>query len=119
MLQSLIGTGHAGRDLILNTLWIREAEGRRRMARTRDWKYVTDPGGGDWDELYDLRADPWEHVNRASNPEYAEIVSQMRGLLLEMATDTEDAAPVPLPTSVGRRAYVPPDALTNAESGSA
>jgi hypothetical protein len=26
----------------MGSLWIREAEGRRKMVRTRDWKYITD-----------------------------------------------------------------------------
>lgn len=32
-----------GYHTIIETLWAREAEGRRKMVRTKDWKYVTDP----------------------------------------------------------------------------
>jgi hypothetical protein len=32
-----------GYKTIIETLWAREAEGRRKMVRTREWKYVTDP----------------------------------------------------------------------------
>ena len=52
--------GYEGRKLLMETLWIREAEGRRRMVRTKEWKYVTDPdddrgtGPNGSDELYDL-----------------------------------------------------------------
>ena len=65
-LQELMDQGHEGRGLLMETLWIREAEGRRRMVRTKDWKFVTDPGSDDLDELYDLNADPWELTNMSS-----------------------------------------------------
>ena len=32
-----------GYPTLIDTLWAREAEGRRKMVRTRRWKYVTDP----------------------------------------------------------------------------
>ncbi len=78
------------------TLAWREAEGRRKMVRTADWKYVTDPLG-DLDELYDLKADPFELTNLAARPEHAERVAQMQRLLLDWALRTEDHRPVPLP----------------------
>ena len=31
-----------GHRALLETLWAREAEGKRRMVRTKDWKYITD-----------------------------------------------------------------------------
>ena len=42
-----------GRASLLGSLRERRAEGRRKMVRTRHWKYVHDPMG-DSDELYDL-----------------------------------------------------------------
>ncbi len=48
-----------GRSTLIATLRWREAEGRRKMVRTPEWKYVHDPMG-DMDELYDLVNDPWE-----------------------------------------------------------
>ena len=105
IIHELMERGHIGRDLLMNTLWIREAEGRRRMVRTQDWKLVTDPGGDDLDELYDLNADPWELTNVASDPINASVIAEMRNLLLDWSTETEDHNPVPLPTSVGRRPY--------------
>lgn len=78
------------------TLLWREAEGRRKMVRTRDWKYVTDPLG-DLDELYDLRADPFELDNLAARPEQAARVCEMQRLLLDWALTTEDSRPVQLP----------------------
>jgi arylsulfatase A-like enzyme len=74
----------------------REAEGRRKMVRTRHWKHVTDPLG-DLDELYDLASDPNELHNLASEPTHADIVAELRSRLLAWAIRTEDALPVPLP----------------------
>lgn len=51
----------------------------QRSVTTHDFKYVYN--GFDFDELYDLRADPHEMVNRADDPAYAgikkELVSKM------------------------------------------
>lgn len=111
---------------IMDTLWAREAEGRRKMVRTRRWKYVTDPdltraneqGGGSGalqdDELYDLEADPWELTNVAHDPANAAAISEMRAYLAEWMISTEDASPVPLPTALGRGSY---EAAVEASSG--
>ena len=106
MLQELIEQGQQGRELIMNTLWIREAEGRRRMVRTREWKFVTDPATEDKDELYDMLGDPWEQWNISNRPENIAIIAEMRHLLIQWATETEDYDPVPLPTTLGRREYI-------------
>ena len=85
-----------GRWTLIQSLQWREAEGRRKMARTREWKYVHDPMG-DLDELYDLVRDPWELENRASDRAYRDVVCDMRLRLADWSIDTEDARPVPLP----------------------
>jgi len=85
-----------GRRALMNSLQWREAEGRRKMARTRDWKYVHDPMG-DLDELYDLQNDPWELTNIAHLAEHAGVISMMRGHLADWSIHTEDARPVPMP----------------------
>lgn len=74
----------------------REAEGRRKMVRTRHWKYVTDPMG-DLDELYDLGADPGELRNVAADPRHRDTLADLRRRLLHWSIRTEDARPVPLP----------------------
>ncbi len=66
------------------------------MARTADWKYVHDPMG-DRDELYDLRADPWELRNVVDDPLSASTVADMALRLADWSVVTEDATPVPLP----------------------
>ena len=105
-MHELMAQGYEGRELLMQTLWIREAEGRRRMVRTKDWKFVTDPGSNDLDELYDLNADPWELTNVANDPANVSVISEMRALLMEWGTSTEDYDPVPLPTTLGRLVYI-------------
>ncbi|HET8985817.1 MAG TPA: sulfatase-like hydrolase/transferase, partial [Trueperaceae bacterium] len=83
------------------TLSWREAEGRRKMVRTTDWKYVTDPLG-DLDELYDLKADPFELTNLAAEPGHASRIAQLQRLLLDWALTTEDHRPPPLPPAAPR-----------------
>jgi choline-sulfatase len=51
-----------------------------RMVRTRDWKYVHRYPDGPH-ELFDLRADPDERVNRVEDPAHAQRVSELRGRL--------------------------------------
>jgi len=81
------------------TLRWREAEGRRKMVRTRRHKFVTDPLG-DLDELYDLDADPHEHRNLAALPGHEVLIAALRARLLAWSVATEDARPVPLPAPV-------------------
>ena len=100
-----------GYNALIATLWGREAQGRRKMVRTADWKYVTDPmasgaGAGDSadpeDELYDLVNDPWELYNIAHDPGNASVVSDIRALLARWMIETEDPEPVRLPMTIGR-----------------
>ncbi|NKB69205.1 MAG: sulfatase-like hydrolase/transferase [Candidatus Latescibacteria bacterium] len=83
-----------GRAALIESLRRREAEGRRKMVRTKEWKYVHD-SMGDLDELYDLQADPWELTNIAA--QRPEIVAEMALCLADWSIATEDARPVPLP----------------------
>ena len=85
-----------GRKTLLQSLRWREAEGRRKMVATAEWKYVHDPMG-DLDELYDLVNDPWELTNVAALPEHAGVIADLRGRLADWMIETEDARPVPLP----------------------
>lgn len=85
-----------GRAALMRSLRWREAEGRRKMVRTQQWKYVHDPMG-DLDELYDLVNDPWELTNVAADPAHAPVIAEMRGHLADWSIRTEDNPPVPLP----------------------
>jgi len=80
------------------TLRWREAEGRRKMVRTRRHKLVTDPMG-DLDELYDLEADPGERRNLARVAGHEALLAELRAKLLAWSVATEDARPVPLPAA--------------------
>ena len=90
-----------GYHSLIDCLWAREAEGRRKMVRTKNWKFVHDPMG-DKDELYDLENDPWEHYNLAEKENYSDKVLEMKSHLLNWMIETEDPQPVALPDSVGR-----------------
>ena len=83
---------------MIESLQSREAEGRRKMVRTRDWKYVHDPmeGTGE-DELYDLKEDPWELRNAVGDPANADILADLRLRLADWSIGSEDGLPVPLP----------------------
>ena len=85
-----------GRRALIQSLQWREAEGRRKMARTQSWKYVHDPMG-DRDELYDLENDPWELENVVDDPAHREVLADLRLRLADWSVQTEDAKPVPLP----------------------
>ncbi len=85
-----------GRRTLIDTLKWREAEGRRKMIRTHEWKYVHDPMG-DKDELYDLVNDPWELRNVVDDDKNKDIIAELRLGLLDWSIKTEDARPVPLP----------------------
>mgnify|MGYP006087124409 CR=1 FL=1 len=90
-----------GYHSLIDCLWAREAEGRRKMVRTKDWKFVHDPSG-DKDELYNIANDPWEHYNLAEKKEYQNQLLEMKSHLLEWMIETEDPVPVALPDSIGR-----------------
>ncbi len=85
-----------GRHTLIQSLRWREAEGRRKMVRTRAWKYVHDPMG-DKDELYDMVNDPWELQNVVDDPHHQAILAELRLRLADWAITTEDGHPVPLP----------------------
>jgi len=85
-----------GRKALIRSLQWREAEGRRKMVRTRGHKYVHDPMG-DQDELYDLAKDPWELRNVVSDRAYGDVLNDLRLKLADWSIMTEDSPPVPLP----------------------
>ena len=88
--------GPYGRISIGKSLQWREAEGRRKMVRTPEWKYVHDPMG-DLDELYDLVGDPWELKNIVDEPRHADVLADLRLKLADWSIETEDGEPVLLP----------------------
>jgi arylsulfatase A-like enzyme len=60
----------------------------QRMVATQEFKYVFN--GFDDDELYDLRRDPHETVNRASDPDYQEIKRDLVGRMWRFAAREQD-----------------------------
>jgi arylsulfatase A-like enzyme len=85
-----------GRKTLIDTLQWREAAGRCKMVRTREWKYVHD-SMGDRDELYDLVNDPHELLNVVDEEKNRDVLADMRLRLADWSIGTEDSPPVPLP----------------------
>lgn len=75
--------------------WQIMANGKLKMVRTHDWKYVHAPHGEC--ELYDLKNDPYELSNLAERPEQRERVHAFQRQLLDWAITSEDTLPVPEP----------------------
>ena len=88
--------GPYGRPAMGKSLQWREAEGRRKMVRTPEWKYVHDPMG-DLDELYDLVNDPGELTNVVAEEPHAGVLAALKLRLVDWSTGTEDGKVVPLP----------------------
>lgn len=67
-----------------------EAEERGQLSGLqRDYLLAPRPA----EELYDLRKDPEQANNVAANPEYAEQLKRMRGILTQWMTETGDSIP--------------------------
>ena len=65
-----------------------ELYGIQRSIFSRDYKFVYN--GFDYDELYDLRADPHELHNVARDPKYAGVVRQMMRRIWQFSHQTGD-----------------------------
>jgi hypothetical protein len=98
ILDTVKTEGSSYRSLLKTLRW-REAEGRRKMVRTREWKYVHDPKG-DGDELYSLIEDPGELKNCINDPNLKDIVCDLRLMLLDWSISVEDSVPVPFPDKI-------------------
>ncbi len=79
-----------GRSALMNTLIPREAEGRRKMVRSRRWKLVYDPLNSQH-ELYDILNDPVESRNVASNPDNNAVMADLTKAIAEWSISTEDS----------------------------
>ena len=66
-----------------------ELYGIQRSVMTRDWKYVYN--GFDEDELYDLRQDPDETVNRIADPALRPVLRDLSRQLWQFAHERRDA----------------------------
>lgn len=66
--------------------------GKATMCRTRDYKYIRRLY--EEDEFYDLVKDPHEQNNKIADPEYREIILDMKERLLTHYQDTCDVVPM-------------------------
>lgn len=62
----------------------------QRSVMTKDFKYVFN--GFDFDELYDLRSDPYEMENLSGNPAYEEIKREMCKRMWKFSKQENDGA---------------------------
>ena len=76
------------RDAVFTQSNGNELYGIQRSVMTRSWKYVYN--GFDFDELYDLEADPGETVNRIDDPACSGIIRQLSRRLWQFAQATDD-----------------------------
>jgi arylsulfatase A-like enzyme len=60
----------------------------QRMVRTNNWKYVYSPS--DFDELYNLKDDPYEMKNLISDSSYKDILKEMKARLIGWNDYTND-----------------------------
>ena len=67
------------------------AMGKAVMLRTLEFKYVHRLYEAD--ELYDLRSDPQEVVNRINDPELRDVLEQLRSRMMEFYLETTDVVP--------------------------
>lgn len=67
----------------------REAEGKRKMVRTKNWKFIYDPMG-DSAELYDMVNDPWELNNVADDIKNRDKVDELKQDILNWREATGD-----------------------------
>jgi arylsulfatase A-like enzyme len=61
------------------------------MCRTHDHKYIKRLY--EKDELYDLRSDPQETRNVIDDPDYAEVLLQLKARMLTWYMETADVVP--------------------------
>ncbi len=59
-----------------------------QAVRTDRWKYIRYPGHPDWDELYDLKADPAERKNRIGDESAGEVVRALQAELDRLRAET-------------------------------
>lgn len=84
----------------------------QRTVMTQDYKYVYN--GFDYDELYDLRNDPLEMTNLASDPAYQEIKHELVRRMWRFAADQDDELIMNPYYTVALAPWGPADALSDA-----
>ena len=76
------------RDAVFTQTNGNELYGIQRSVMTREWKYVYN--GFDYDELYNLKDDPGEVVNLASDPMYKDVIRRLCRRLWRFAYEHKD-----------------------------
>ena len=84
---------------------------KQRSVMTKDYKYVFN--GFDFDELYDLNADPHELTNLAENPELEDVKKALLQQLWQFAYEHDDTSMLNPYVTVGLAPYGPATAFSN------
>lgn len=86
-LVSLLADGKARlrEEVFTEHLWKMDRIPRTEGLRTDGWKFIRYPDHEEFEELYDLRADPEERHNLAGAEEHAERLAAMRARCLKAA----------------------------------
>lgn len=85
----------------------------QRSVMTAEYKYVFN--GFDQDELYDLRIDPFEMINRSNDPAYNSVKRDLCGRLWRFALQEDDQVINPYIT-VGLAPFGPAEAFAASPS---
>jgi arylsulfatase A-like enzyme len=92
LVPALRGEGPARSQVLTEFEWRWMPGLHQKTLRTRDWRLTVYAGRRDG-ELYDLRADPQEFVNRFHDPAYRPAVAEMTAALLDEVLRTEGRLP--------------------------
>ena len=88
-LKPLFTGGYTPRERIyLEFHGLRFLYSQRAIVTAEGMKYIH--SAGDFDEVYDLRTDPWETRSVIDDPTYADRVEDLRQQLMAEAADTHD-----------------------------
>ena len=98
------GTATSWRDAVLveyysDTVFPRVLNMGYSAVRTDRYKYIQYRDLTGMNELYDLRADPYEEHNRIADPRSAELLATMQARLNGLLTETGYTAPSPATTA--------------------
>jgi choline-sulfatase len=65
---------------------------RQRAVRTAQWKLIRTPKAGQV-QLFDVKRDPWEMRNLATDPKHAAILARLDRKLRELMRELKDPLP--------------------------
>ena len=87
--EQILDTQTTGREYLLAEYHgLRFLYSQRMLVSDNGWKFIFSPG--DYDELYNLNADPSEMNNLIDDLDSADVLLQMRAALMELTAANDD-----------------------------